>query len=106
METVKTYLFISDLEPGLPRLVDTIWHEGHWWLVAKWLRPHDGSEDIPQRLVRLDEMQPQEIEGQPFRFLLPQPIPRSVFEQTSPAGYVVALHPAALSHTRGPRGIQ
>ena len=76
----KTLLFFSDHDQGQSYLIDTIWHEGHWWLVGSWLAPHDGGQRLPERLVRLTGLRYEEVKNQPFRFLLNNAIPKSVLD--------------------------
>jgi hypothetical protein len=92
-ETQKTYLFFSDHDQGHPHLVDTIFHEGAWWLVASWLQANATGERTPERLVRLTGLRHEEVAGQPYRFLLNSPIPKSVFDGQAQAGYVAATFP-------------
>ena len=34
MDACKTLAFFSDYEQGLAHLIDTIFHQGRWWLVG------------------------------------------------------------------------
>lgn len=103
MKVFKTYLFFAGHDEGHPYLVDAIEHEGGWWLVASWLKSHATQEKIPERLVRLTGLPHREVEGLPYRFVLSNAIPKDVFDGTAQDGYVLATHPAAISHTQGPR---
>ena len=102
MEVFKTYLFFSDHDQGHPYLIDTILHEGSWWLVASWLQAHATGERVPERLVRLSGLQYQEVEGQPYRFLLNNSIPKAVLDGKEQGEYVVAAYPT-LAQIPGPK---
>lgn len=80
MEIFKTYLFFANYDEGYPHLVDTIHHDGFWWLVASWLESNDTGSRVPERLVRLSGLRYQEADEQPYRFLLNEAIPKSVFD--------------------------
>jgi hypothetical protein len=93
MEVFKTYLFFEDSDEGHAQLVDTIFHEDSWWLVGSWLAHAPTRTRVPERIVRLSGLRFQEVKGQPFRFLLNNPLPKSVLDGESQAGYVVAMYP-------------
>ncbi len=103
MDVFKTYLFFSDYDQGSPYLIDTILHEGRWWLVGSWLEQIATGERIPERLVLLDgqRIRYQEVQGEPYRFVLSNSLPRGVLAGTEQDGYVVATY-QALARTQGP----
>lgn len=100
MEVFKTYLFFSGHDEGHPYLIDTISHQGAWWLVVSWLQSNATAGKIPEKLVRLEGLQFQEVENQPYRFLLNNALPKSVLDGTPQDGYVLAVHPDSLSQTQ------
>ena len=53
LEVFKTALFFSGYDEGNQYIVDTIWYENAWWLVATWLVPNGAGDKIPDKLVRL-----------------------------------------------------
>jgi hypothetical protein len=97
----KTYLFFSDHDQGHPYLIDTIEHEGALWLVGSWIESHATGKRTPGRLVRLTGLPYQEVEGEAYRFLLNNSIPKAVLDGKEQGEYVVATHPA-LAHIPGP----
>lgn len=107
MEVFKTYLFFSGYDEGHPYLIDTIWHKNNWWLVATYLEHHATREKIPDRLVLMDGLTVsfQEVENQPYRFLLNNSLPKSVLDGEPQNGYVIENHPSALSGSRGSTSI-
>jgi len=107
MEVLKTYLFFSGHDEGHPYLIDTIWHENHWWLVGNWLEQPVTGHRIPERIVLMDGLTVrfQEVEGQPYRFLLNNALPKSVLDGTPQDGYVIAIHPSAVADSRGPKSV-
>lgn len=100
MKVFKTYLFFSGHDEGHPYLVDTISYQGVWWLVASWLQSNVTAEKIPENLIRLTGLQFQEVESQPYRFLLNNALPKSVFDGMPQGGYVLAVHPDSISKTQ------
>jgi hypothetical protein len=97
MEVFKTHLYLTD-DVALvePYLIDTIFHQGFWWLVATWAAPHAGGARVPEVLVRLTGLSHEEVEGKPYRFFLHNPIPKAVLEGKEQAGYVVAWNQALV----------
>src|ERR1035437_8378938 len=93
MEVFKTYLFFEGFDEGNPYLIDTIFHEGAWWLVASWIAQYATRERAPERLVRLTGLHFEEVHGKPYRYLLNNSVPKSVFDGQAQAGYVVATNP-------------
>jgi len=105
MDIFKTFLWFVGYDEDHSYLVDTIFHEGHWWLVASWLQHHATGERIPERIVRMDGVfvRFQEVNEPRYRFLLNNAMPKSVFDGKAQDGYVVATHPLALLKTQGPK---
>jgi hypothetical protein len=101
MEVFKTYLFFEGFDEGHPHLVETIFHEGAWWLVGSWLQHHATQTRVPERIVRLTGLQFEEVQGQPYRFLLNNGLPKPVLDGEARAGYVVAMYPG-LGRTTEP----
>lgn len=97
MDVFKTSDFLDD--DGIPTLIDTISHEGRWWLVGSWIQPHGTTRRIPETLVLLGSPATrfQEISGKSHRFLLSNAIPTAVLDGETRTGFVV-LHFAG-SHT-------
>ena len=94
MDTVKTLITFSGFDEGYFHLVDTVWHDGAWWLVATKLKDPSTGHEVPERIVRLTGLRYQEAQGQPYRFVLNSAVPISVFEGTPHDKYVVAYFPA------------
>nr|MDP2192541.1 hypothetical protein [Rhodoferax sp.] len=105
MEIVKTYLFFSGHDEDHPYLIDTIFYEGAWWLVASWLQHHSTGHRIPERIIQMDGLTVrfQEVEGHPYRFLLNNALPKSVLDGVQQEGYTMAIHPSALAESQGPK---
>ena len=101
MFVCKTRAFFSDHEQGSSQLIDTIFHQGRWWLVGTWLGSTTTGDRVPETLVLLDALDHQEIEGKPYRFLLTHEIPMSVLRGEAQEGYVVATY-QAFDDTPGP----
>lgn len=99
MEIVKTLVFFSGYDEGHSCLIDTVQHEGKWWLVGSWLEAIATRERMPELLVRLEGLQYQGVEGQPYRFVLNNPIPKSVLDGKEQGGYVVVRFPALVGMT-------
>lgn len=103
MEVEKTILFFSDSDDGYVYLIDTIFWQGQWWLVARWLQSNDTGERVPERLVRLTGLSYQDEPGGPARFVLNGGIPKAVLDGEEREGYVVATYPL-LAHSQPPSG--
>ena len=96
MEVFKTYVFFSDHDQGLPYEIETVEQGGQWWLVGSWRRDTATGERIPKRIVLLSALPHQEVEGQSFRFVLNQPIPKAVLDGEARTGYVAATYRARV----------
>ena len=83
MKIFKTYMFFSDHDQGQSYLIDTIRHEGAWWLVASWLQSNDTGDKYPGRLIRLSGLRYQEVDSEPYRFLLNNSLKRTITLLTS-----------------------
>lgn len=101
MDACKTLAFFSDYEQGSAHLINTIFHQGRWWLVGTWLGSTTTGDRVPETLVLLDALDHQEIEGKPYRFVLNNEIPRAVLRGETRKGYVVATY-QVLDDTPGP----
>ncbi len=101
MDFCKTLAVFSDHELGSSHLIDTIFHQGRWWLVGTWLQSNATGDRVPETLVLLDTLRHQEIEGKPYRFVLNSEIPRAVLRGEAKEGYVVATY-QVLDDTQGP----
>jgi hypothetical protein len=99
MDVFKTYLFFEGFDEGSSYLIDTIFLDGAWWLVGSWLEARATQERVPERLVRLSGLPHETVSGQRWRFLLNNPLPKSVLDGKARDGYVVANY-RTLAHTR------
>lgn len=73
MQIFKTFVTLAD---GLYR-IDTIEHEGRFWLAPEWIDTPRTGWSKPRRLVPLDLLGAQELQGNPqARFLVSTPIPK------------------------------
>lgn len=105
MEIFKVKAFISGLpDEGQMRTLGAIQHAGNWWIVASWLQSPAGGSPVPERLVRLDGLQFQEMQGKDYRFQLLQTLPKSVLDGRPQTGYVLSTYPA-IAHTQGPTSV-
>jgi hypothetical protein len=106
VEILKTMVSFSGHDEGSFHLMDTIWHDGHWWLVASWLASNDTGMRTPERIIRMDGVfvKFQEVQNQEYRFLLNNALPISVVDGKTQDGYVVAIHPAA-ANIQGPKSV-
>lgn len=94
MEVFKTMAYVDDdLALASPIFLDTICHEGIWWLVPAWGVLHSGGGPEPEIVVLLTGLSHEEVHGLQYRFRLHNPIPKSVLEGKAQAGYVVEKNP-------------
>lgn len=79
MDVFKTMVSFSGRDEGAFHLMDTIWHEGHWWLVASWTVSNDSGTRTPERIIRMDGVfvKYQEVQSDDYRFLLNNALPIS-----------------------------
>jgi hypothetical protein len=103
MDVFKTYLFFEGFNDGSPYLIDTIFLDDTWWLVGSWLVPNATGEQVPERLVRLNGLPHEKASGQRWRFLLNNPLPKSVLDGEARNGYVVANYQALTDKRPGKR---
>ena len=81
-------------------LMDTIEHEGHFWLVPNWILSRNDKYIRPLRIISLQTIPHQDFgsvkEGE-ARFVVSYPIPKSVFLGLPPKGrenlYVIRENP-------------
>lgn len=100
MKTEKAMAFIGD--HSREQLLDAIWHEGHWWIVATWLKPNGPGSPIPERLVQMDGLvlRFQEVNHPTHRFQINNSLPMSVLDGTAQDGYVLATFLSTLDGSR------
>lgn len=101
MKIEKTLMSIGDdpQEKGFVMQMDTIEHEGFWWLVAEWLVSNDTGEKVPWRLVRPTAQAFLETESAAHRFRLESAVPRRALDGEQTDGYVyVQLIPDSQVH--------
>lgn len=91
----KTMVMLAD-KPGLVT-IDTIECEGKLWLVPKWLEFPDERCSRPERMVRIDQFDHQEMPGWETASLLRKPIPTAVLHGVSdeqmPTGFEIRFQP-------------
>lgn len=104
MDIFKTYLFFSGYDEGNSYLVDTIFYNEEWWLVASWLENKSTGEKIPDRLVRLTGLRYQEVNDQRHRFLLNNAIRKSVMDGNPQEGFIIRQYPSVLK-AKGPGSV-
>jgi len=103
LQVFKTHMFFADHDHGHAYLIDTIFLQGKWWLVASWLQSHATGERVPERLILLDGLPFGEVENQQhYCFFLERLIPKRVFDGEVLPGYVVATY-QALADSPAPR---
>lgn len=91
MDVFKTRVFFDELKED-SHLVDTIWHEGAWWLVGKWISVIATGERMPDVLVRLTGLPHHETTDPQYRFFLHIQLPKRALEGEKTDGFVVARH--------------
>ena len=97
MTDLRATLIIADNAKGLGGAIykmDVIEHDGHFWLVPRWIDKQDEPTTRPERIVLLDTIPHKRTKDQ---FVVEAPVPRYVFEGAVPPGeaaqYVVILQP-------------
>ncbi|MCL6484019.1 MAG: hypothetical protein I4O49_07515 [Janthinobacterium lividum] len=105
MEVFKTLGSFEGHDEGYLQLLDTVMHDGAWWLVATWLALGN-TKVSPERIIKLGGPKTSfhEVTGEQYRFVLTNAIPHSLFEGTHHDGYESLIHPAAIS-AAGPTSI-
>jgi hypothetical protein len=99
MDVLKTLVHFEGSDDERSYLVDTIHHDGAWWLVASWKVKQTIKSRAPERLVRLTGLHYEEVQGKPYRFVLNKPLPKDVFDGQERDGYVVATNRAIADGT-------
>ena len=79
MKIAKAYVVIDG---GLYK-VDVIEFEGRFWLVPEWLDMPAQGVSMPRRIVSLETIPHQRIEGGNPEFVVNDPVPKAVFEGRS-----------------------
>jgi hypothetical protein len=79
MKILKTMMAISDAEDGRIYKVDTIEHEGKFWIVPEWIDNKVTGWSSPTRIILLDVLPHQKSPGGPADFVLNYGMPKSVF---------------------------
>lgn len=106
MEVFKTLGSFEGHDEGQLQLLDTIMHDGEWWLVASWLG-RGNTKEIPERIIKLGGLKTryQELTGEQYRFILNNAIPYSLFRGVPQEGYILAIHPRAVIEAAGPTSV-
>ena len=99
MNILKTFLAITDDISGYVYQMDTIYHEGQWWLVPEWLVKNDTGQKTPLRLVR--PVGGLSADGDPPRAFSANLVPKSALDGIPTFGYVV-VDGLALYGIQGP----
>ena len=83
MEILKTLVGFSD--EGSLFECDTILHDGEYWLVPEWLESPEAGHRRPARIIAMAGLRYQDMTGGwKQRFLLKDPMPKSVFDGRTP----------------------
>jgi len=76
---------VSFREDGMTHNFDVIDHNGHLWLVSRWLESTDKRWISPERIILLDNLSPQRMEdGHPADFLVSVELHKRVFDGEAP----------------------
>lgn len=91
MEVFKAMAFIG--ESPHPQYLDVVSLSRSWWIVCTWTTDKTTGTRIPARLLQMGglALRFQEVSGLPYRFLVSNPIPKSVLDGGTQDGYVVAV---------------
>jgi hypothetical protein len=77
--------------------MDTIEHEGQFWLVPEWLDSQTEEWTMPARIILLDSLRHQKSDGEQWDFVLNDPLPKAIaYGETQPeegSEYVVVERP-------------
>ncbi len=76
----KTLLAFEDEATGATYLTTTISYEGKLWLVPEWLENPKEGWSAPARIVCMDGLAYQSVEGADYQYVLNNPIPRLVYD--------------------------
>ena len=99
MKILTTMVAISGDEntKGTIYKMDTIEHEGQYWLVPEWSDSQSQTWTMPTRIILLDTLAHQKSDGKQWDFVLNDPIPKAVvYVETEPEPdieYVVVERP-------------
>lgn len=97
-EIRKTLVFHEDGNAFLH--VDTVEHEGQWWLVPRWLIQAGTGSRQPERMIAISQFKYQKSIFPGCYWAITQQLPRFLFDHHDPqkidAKYVVLLAPEAL----------
>lgn len=104
MQTYLTLFTLLDQDRAHVQQAQTILFEGRWWMVGDWIETSKSGKRIPCNMLLLSELPHQVVEGQPFRFVLTNPIPVAVLKGKSLPGYTVMVHPEAMQ-LDGPKSV-
>ena len=80
MKILTTMVIISGDETtkGAIHKMDTIEHEGRFWLVPEWLDSQSEAWTMPARIILLDTLHHQKSDGEQWDFVLNDPIPKAI----------------------------
>lgn len=76
--------------------VDTIAHEGALWLVPAWIELPGKKQQMPERIIRLDEHRLQKPTDMVFDYVLTREIPPGVLDGQTTTGFEVVVRPEIL----------
>ncbi len=99
MKIYKTIVIFSGDETtqGAVHTMDTIEHEGQFWLVPEWIVSQSEGWTMPARIILLDTLDHQKSGGEQYDFVLNGPIPKAIVSgETEPepdSEYVVVERP-------------
>lgn len=105
MQPFDEVIFRFDDEPDAEYKASFIHYKDSFWIVATWLKPHAGGEQIPERIIPMAQFDPQWLGPVIPTYRLVKPIPRSAFDeqddQKLPANLKAEIFPS-IAHTQGP----
>ena len=94
-EIFKVLVRFTD-DSGDIAMASAVEHAGHLWLVATWFVRLPTADEVPLQIVRRPGWLWQDAgPGALARFVLLDPIPRSVLDAGELSGFVVEVHPAS-----------
>ena len=103
MNILKTLLSITDDLSGHVYQMDTIYHEGQWWLVPEWIVKNETGQKTPLRLVR--PVGGLLADAEPPQGFSANSVPKAALDGVPTSGYVVA-DDLALYNIQGPTSTQ